>query len=111
QEVDEHGADRVDHDRRGEHELQAREQATVPLAPGEQPRQLLADHAASMTAAADGAWGEDCGPRSGVPSGGMRRQSTLGAVPLGDGRTSFRVWAPEVRTVAVELGGADRPLE
>src|SRR5690348_12213805 len=41
----------------------------------------------------------------------MRRESTLGAVPLGDGRTSFRVWAPAARTVAVELGGEDRPLE
>jgi maltooligosyltrehalose trehalohydrolase len=28
---------------------------------------------------------------------------TLGALPLGDGRTSFRVWAPERRTVDVAL--------
>jgi maltooligosyltrehalose trehalohydrolase len=40
----------------------------------------------------------------------MREDSTLGAVPLGDGRVSFRVWAPAARTVAVELNGADRAL-
>jgi len=28
---------------------------------------------------------------------------TLGALPLGDGRTSFRVWAPERGTVDVAL--------
>src|SRR6185312_10912928 len=55
--------------------------------------------------------GEDCSRGGGVPSAGMRREATLGAVPLGDGRTSFRVWAPAARRVAVELERADHPLE
>jgi maltooligosyltrehalose trehalohydrolase len=31
----------------------------------------------------------------------VRTQELLGAVPLGDGRTSFRVWAPEAESVSV----------
>ena len=34
----------------------------------------------------------------------------LGATPAGDGRTTFRVWAPRASEVAVETGGADTPL-
>ena len=47
----------------------------------------------------------------------MRRDPTtypwerrLGAVPLGDGETAFRVWAPAAGTVAVRVGGRDHPL-
>ena len=35
----------------------------------------------------------------------------LGATPQGDGRVTFRVWAPGAGTVAVRLGGSDHPLE
>jgi maltooligosyltrehalose trehalohydrolase len=35
----------------------------------------------------------------------------LGAAPAGGGRTAFRVWAPRAREVAVEVRGADVPLE
>ena len=34
-----------------------------------------------------------------------------GATPLSDGSTSFRVWAPECKTVAVEVGGSRQALE
>jgi maltooligosyltrehalose trehalohydrolase len=35
----------------------------------------------------------------------------LGARPLGDGRTAFRVWAPRAETVAVQLGHERVPLD
>jgi maltooligosyltrehalose trehalohydrolase len=35
----------------------------------------------------------------------------LGARPLGDDRTEFRVWAPHAQDVAVRVRGADHPLE
>ncbi len=35
----------------------------------------------------------------------------LGAIPRGDGTTSFRVWAPAAETVAVEIDGERFPLE
>lgn len=34
----------------------------------------------------------------------------LGATPADDGTTTFRVWAPHAREVAVEVRGADAPL-
>lgn len=34
----------------------------------------------------------------------------LGATPLGDGTTTFRVWAPAAEAVAVRLAGGDAPL-
>jgi maltooligosyltrehalose trehalohydrolase len=34
----------------------------------------------------------------------------LGAVPIGDGETEFRVWAPRAGAVAVRSGGRDWPL-
>jgi maltooligosyltrehalose trehalohydrolase len=34
----------------------------------------------------------------------------LGARPTTDGRTTFRVWAPNAREVAVRVGGDDHPL-
>jgi maltooligosyltrehalose trehalohydrolase len=34
----------------------------------------------------------------------------LGAVPIDDERTTFRVWAPDALEVAVRVGGEDRPL-
>jgi maltooligosyltrehalose trehalohydrolase len=37
--------------------------------------------------------------------------NTLGAVPLSDGSTRFRVWAPRAREVAVLVGGETRALE
>jgi maltooligosyltrehalose trehalohydrolase len=38
-------------------------------------------------------------------------QQPLGAVPTGDGRVSFRVWAPAARSIAVALRGAEQALE
>jgi maltooligosyltrehalose trehalohydrolase len=35
----------------------------------------------------------------------------LGATPLRNGRTEFRVWAPEPDELRLRIGGADRPLE
>ena len=35
----------------------------------------------------------------------------FGAIPLGDGRTRFRVWAPLAGRLAVRLGGNDHELE
>ena len=35
----------------------------------------------------------------------------LGATPLRNGRTEFRVWAPNPGEVRLRLGGADHPLE
>jgi maltooligosyltrehalose trehalohydrolase len=35
----------------------------------------------------------------------------LGAVPVGEGRTRFRVWAPRAELVEVRVRGADLPLE
>jgi maltooligosyltrehalose trehalohydrolase len=35
----------------------------------------------------------------------------LGAVPLDDGLVELRLWAPSASSVAVRLGGRDRPLE
>ena len=35
----------------------------------------------------------------------------LGAYPLGEGRSAFRVWAPTAGAVAVRTGGDDHPLE
>ena len=35
----------------------------------------------------------------------------LGAVPIGDERVTFRVWAPEARSLVVRTGGRDEPLE
>src|SRR5689334_9906959 len=34
----------------------------------------------------------------------------LGAIPLDDGRTTFRVWAPAARSVAVRIGAREEPL-
>ena len=41
----------------------------------------------------------------------LEPEAGFGAVPLGDGRVSFRVWAPSAASVAVELNGSDLPLE
>ena len=38
-------------------------------------------------------------------------QRPFGAVPLPEGGTAFRVWAPAAATVAVRLEGRDHPLE
>jgi maltooligosyltrehalose trehalohydrolase len=35
----------------------------------------------------------------------------LGAVPLGDGRAEFRVWAPRAERIALRIGGHDRALD
>ena len=35
----------------------------------------------------------------------------LGAWALRNGRTEFRVWAPNAQTIALRLGGSDHPLE
>jgi maltooligosyltrehalose trehalohydrolase len=45
----------------------------------------------------------------------LRRERTLdpplGAVPAADGAVTFRVWAPNTRTVAVRSAGREQPLE
>src|SRR5262245_14537000 len=38
-------------------------------------------------------------------------QRPFGAVPLPEGGTEFRVWAPAAASVAVRLGGRDEPLQ
>lgn len=38
-------------------------------------------------------------------------QRAFGAVPVGEGEVEFHVWAPDARSVAVRLNGADHPLE
>ena len=38
-------------------------------------------------------------------------QRRLGAIPLRNGRTQFRVWAPEPTEVLLRTGGADRALD
>jgi maltooligosyltrehalose trehalohydrolase len=35
----------------------------------------------------------------------------LGAIPVGPGRAEFRVWAPDVESVAIRVGGAPYALE
>jgi maltooligosyltrehalose trehalohydrolase len=40
----------------------------------------------------------------------VRTRDLLGAVPLEDGRTRFRVWAPNAKTVAVRAAGYDDPM-
>ncbi len=37
-------------------------------------------------------------------------EQPLGALPTSDGRTGFRVWAPNARQIAVRVGGSDYPL-
>jgi maltooligosyltrehalose trehalohydrolase len=38
-------------------------------------------------------------------------QSRLGATPLRNGRTEFRVWAPNPERIGLRLGGTEHPLE
>jgi maltooligosyltrehalose trehalohydrolase len=38
-------------------------------------------------------------------------ERALGALPIGDGRTVFRVWAPRAETIALRIRGEDLPLE
>jgi len=38
-------------------------------------------------------------------------QRALGALPIGDGRTLFRVWAPRAKSLALRLRGEDLELE
>ena len=45
-----------------------------------------------------------------MDSGRLAFERPLGASPAGDGTTTFRVWAPRARAVAVEVRGADAPL-
>jgi maltooligosyltrehalose trehalohydrolase len=40
----------------------------------------------------------------------LATETVLGAVPLGDGRTLFRAWAPLARSVAVSLSAGEAPL-
>jgi maltooligosyltrehalose trehalohydrolase len=40
----------------------------------------------------------------------LATETVLGAVPLGDGRTLFRAWAPLARSVAVSLRAGEAPL-
>ena len=51
-------------------------------------------------------------PAAGRPEAGspLAYELPLGATPAGDGTTTFRVWAPHAREVAVEVRGADAPL-
>jgi maltooligosyltrehalose trehalohydrolase len=41
----------------------------------------------------------------------LARGTELGAVPVEDGRTRFRVWAPNARAVALRSEGSEHPLE
>jgi len=42
-------------------------------------------------------------------TGSFARMQELGAVPIGDERVTFRVWAPEARSLVVRTGGRDEP--
>src|SRR5262249_54003224 len=43
-------------------------------------------------------------------TGSLARMQTLGAVPVDDERTTFRVWSPNAQRLAVRVGGQDEEL-
>jgi maltooligosyltrehalose trehalohydrolase len=45
-----------------------------------------------------------------MPAAANTVRASLGALPLGDGRVAFRVWAPNAGAVAVRVRGADHEL-
>src|SRR5262249_47388076 len=109
-EVDEDGADRIDRQRREQHDEQPSDQAPMAFLPRRDDLPLVADHrgwhALILSAGLDGA------AAGTVPAMSAQVwQRPFGAVPSPEGGTEFRVWAPAAASVAVRVGGRDHPLE
>src|SRR5260221_6218964 len=64
-----------------------------------------------MTTDSESTLKQGCHPFGRVGSAGTAPwERALGAIPMGDGRAGFRVWAPGAESLALRLRGEDREL-